>query len=79
MRFLILFHHDPDSDDATVGRHVRLAQEQWPETQGAAEGLQINCRTLAIEFWTTRPLVGPRVVMRIPVRLRGKRMDGSSL
>ncbi|MCX5735745.1 MAG: MBL fold metallo-hydrolase [candidate division NC10 bacterium] len=78
-RFLILFHHDPDSDDATVGRYVRMAQEQWPETLGAAEGLQINCRTPAIEFETTRPRVGPRVGARIPVRLRGKRMDGSSM
>jgi hypothetical protein len=79
VRFLILFHHNPDSDDSTVGRYVRLAQEQWPETQGAAEGLQINCRTPAVEFETIRPRVGPRVGARIPVRLRGKRMDGSSM
>ena len=78
-RFLILFHHDPDSDDATVGRYVRLAQEQWPETQGAAEGLQINCRTPAIDFETTCPRIGPRVGTQIHVRLRGKRTDGSPL
>jgi hypothetical protein len=79
VRFLILFHHDPDSDDATVGRHVRLAQEQWPETHGASEGLQINCRTPAIDFTTTCPRIGPRVGTQIPVRLRGKRTDGSPL
>ena len=38
---LILFHHDPDSNDAYVDRLVAKASEQLPGTVGAAEGLEI--------------------------------------
>ena len=37
---LVLFHHDPDSDDAFVDRLVARAQKQFPNTLGAAEGLK---------------------------------------
>jgi phosphoribosyl 1,2-cyclic phosphodiesterase len=78
-RALILFHHDPDSDDATVGRFVQMAREQWPETWAAAEGLQATVRTPAVTFESTSPRVGPRVTTRLPVRVRGRRADGSAM
>jgi len=39
---LILFHHDPDSDDAQVDAHVMSAQQEFPNTWGANEGLIIS-------------------------------------
>jgi hypothetical protein len=79
VRCLVLFHHDPESDDATIGRYVRLAREQWPETQGASEGLQISCRAPSVEYETNCPRIGPRVTTKIPVRVRGQRADGTPM
>lgn len=39
---LVLFHHDPDSDDACVDSLVARAQKEFPNTMGAAEGLEFN-------------------------------------
>lgn len=79
VRCLMLFHHDPDSNDACVDRFVQLARDQWPRTWGAAEGYQITCRTPEVRVETAAPRVGPRVTARLPVRLRGKRRDGSTI
>jgi hypothetical protein len=79
VRCLILFHHDPDSNDATVDRFVQLARDQWPRTWGAAEGCQVSCRTPDVLVETTAPRVGPRVTARLPVRLRGQRADGTPI
>jgi hypothetical protein len=78
-RSLVLFHHDPDSDDATIGRFVQMAREQWPETCAAAEGLQATVRTPTVIFESASPRVGPRVTTRLPVRVRGRRSDGSPM
>ncbi len=39
---LILFHHDPDHDDAFVDGLVEKARQEFPRVTGAAEGLQIE-------------------------------------
>jgi phosphoribosyl 1,2-cyclic phosphodiesterase len=39
---LILFHHDPDSDDAQVDGYVTRAQQEFANTWGANEGLTIS-------------------------------------
>lgn len=39
---LILFHHDPDSDDAFVDGLVERAQQEFPRVTGASEGMEIN-------------------------------------
>jgi phosphoribosyl 1,2-cyclic phosphodiesterase len=42
VRKLILFHHDPDHDDATIRRIESQARQMFPETQSAYEGLVIQ-------------------------------------
>ncbi len=79
VRHLVLFHHDPESSDATLDRFVRLAREQWPQTWAAAEGLEISCRKSDVLVKATTPRTAPRVAARLPVRLRGRRADGSPL
>ncbi len=37
---LVLFHHDPDSDDAFVDGLVARARKEFPNTLGGAEGLE---------------------------------------
>lgn len=39
---LVLFHHDPDSDDAFVDHLVAQARNEFPNVTGAAEGLAID-------------------------------------
>ena len=42
---LVLFHHDPDSDDAFVDGLVAQAQKEFPNTVAAAEGLEFCLET----------------------------------
>ena len=42
---LVLFHHDPDSDDAFLDSLVAQAQKEFPNTVGGAEGLEFNLNT----------------------------------
>jgi len=39
---LVLFHHDPDSDDAFVDSLVARARKRFPNTVGGAEGLEFR-------------------------------------
>jgi len=78
VRCLLLYHHDPDSDDAMVRRFVRHAREHWRETWAAAEGMQIHCESPVVRIETTNPRIGPRMAHRLPVRLRARRPDGTS-
>lgn len=80
VRILCLFHHDPDADDARVDTFVRLARKAWPDAWAASEGLQIACRRPgppAVE--STHPRIAPRVDAKLPIRMRGRRADGSPL
>lgn len=77
---LFLFHHDPDADDSRVDTFVRLARKEWPDTWAASEGLQVTCRRPELCLVESiAPRIAPRVDAKIPVRLRGRRTDGSTL
>jgi phosphoribosyl 1,2-cyclic phosphodiesterase len=39
---LILFHHDPDHDDACIDKVVKEARDYYPRLRAAAEGMQIE-------------------------------------
>ena len=39
---LILFHHDPDHDDACIDKVVEEARNYYPKVRAAAEGLEIE-------------------------------------
>lgn len=41
-RRLVLFHHNPLYDDATIARMEQAAQQLFPNTQAAYEGLEIT-------------------------------------
>jgi len=38
---LILFHHDPDSDDKTIDRLQETARKRFPNSRAAFEGMEI--------------------------------------
>jgi ribonuclease BN (tRNA processing enzyme) len=39
---LILFHHDPDHDDALVDKVVQKAREYYPKVRAASEGMELE-------------------------------------
>jgi len=39
---LVLFHHDPDHDDACIDKVVKEARNYYPRVRAAAEGMQIE-------------------------------------
>ena len=39
---LILFHHDPDHDDACIDKVVKEARNYYSRVRAAAEGMQIE-------------------------------------
>jgi phosphoribosyl 1,2-cyclic phosphodiesterase len=39
---LVLFHHDPDHDDAIIDKVVKTARDHYPKVTAAAEGMEIE-------------------------------------
>ena len=39
---LVLFHHDPDHDDACIDKVVKEASNYYPRVRAAAEGMQVE-------------------------------------
>jgi phosphoribosyl 1,2-cyclic phosphodiesterase len=39
---LVLFHHDPDHDDACIDSIVQVARNHYPKVRAAAEGMEIQ-------------------------------------
>jgi phosphoribosyl 1,2-cyclic phosphodiesterase len=39
---LVLFHHDPDHDDACIDSIVKAARDHYPKVRAASEGLEIQ-------------------------------------
>jgi phosphoribosyl 1,2-cyclic phosphodiesterase len=48
VRLLVLFHHDPERDDEAVCRIEAQAQELFPHTVAAWEGLEISLPRLCV-------------------------------
>ena len=77
---LILFHHDPDHSDTVLDTILGEARKFFPNTVAAWEGLELD---LALEEHTkprdqSERRTGPRQSMHIPLRVLGKRADGTS-
>ena len=77
---LILFHHDPDSDDAFVDGLVLRAQQEFPNTWGANEGLTISlpdgCISHTHHIGGRDRRVDHRYRMELPVRVMWRDPDG---
>jgi phosphoribosyl 1,2-cyclic phosphodiesterase len=77
---LILFHHDPDHNDVFVDSIAEEARRFFPNVMAAWEGLEIDLSAgqhLKPQEQTERRL-GNRQRMKVPVRVRGMRPDGTS-
>ena len=73
---LILFHHDPDNDDAFVDGLVEKARQEFPHVMAAAEGMEIELPGGLIEEATFSEGFerrrDRRFQLQLPVRLARK-------
>jgi phosphoribosyl 1,2-cyclic phosphodiesterase len=77
---LVLFHHDPDSDDAFVDGLVLKARQQFPNVTGACEGLTIDLssgdvRDASLGEGADRR-TEPRFHVELPVRVGWREANG---
>ena len=78
---LILFHHDPDSDDAYIDGLVMRARQEFPDTWGANEGLTISLPDGAIfhamQLGGSERRVERRYHVELPVRVTWQDLEGN--
>ena len=79
---LVLFHHDPDSDDAHVDGLVMRARQEFPNTWGANEGLTISLPdgviTHAMQIGGSERRVDRRYHVELPLRVTWRDLEGKS-
>jgi hypothetical protein len=78
---LILFHHDPESDDSQVDELVLKARQEFPNTWGANEGLTISLPegviTHAMQIGGRERRNDRRYHVELPLRVVWRDMDGN--
>ncbi|MGA3324383.1 MAG: MBL fold metallo-hydrolase [Terriglobia bacterium] len=78
---LILFHHDPDSDDAFVDGLVMRAQQEFPDTWGANEGLTISLPDGVMshtnQIGGSERRIDRRYHVELPLRVMWRDADGN--
>jgi phosphoribosyl 1,2-cyclic phosphodiesterase len=79
VKHAVLFHHDPDSDDAVIDGYLQRAQEEFESVWAAAEGMVLTWAGGRVECASVTPRVGPRSPTRFAGKLRAHREDGSEL
>ncbi len=77
---LVLFHHDPDSDDNYIDRLVTLAEQEFPMVVGASEELEFDLASGEVRG-VRPPKAGERRVDRryqieLPVRVGWLKANG---
>ena len=79
---LILFHHDPDSDDAYVDGLVMKARQEFPNTWGANEGLTISLPggsiSHAMQIGGSERRVDRRYHVELPLHVMWRDPEGKS-
>ena len=78
-KHVVLFHHDPDSDDAVIDGYVEQAQQEFETVWAAAEGMVLTSAGGRVEYASVAPRVGPRPPTKFAGRLRAHREDGSEV
>lgn len=81
-KHLLLFHHDPDHDDAFVDGLVEKARQEFPRVTGAAEGIEIELpqgalsRAILAEVSNRRR--ERRYQLELPLRLEWRDPNGET-
>jgi phosphoribosyl 1,2-cyclic phosphodiesterase len=76
VRHLVLFHHDPDSDDKTVEDILRRAQSQFDNVCAASEGMVLTLDQGRIDTMIPIKRELARRAIRLPARVAGCTSQG---
>jgi phosphoribosyl 1,2-cyclic phosphodiesterase len=76
---LLLFHHDPDHDDIFVDGLVERAREEFSQSGGAIEGMEIFLPQLEVvhDHKPSQPREERRYRLQIPIKVSWTNKDGS--
>ena len=79
---LILFHHDPDSDDAYVDGLVMRARQEFADTWGGNEGMTISLPggiiSNAVQLGSNERRAGQRYHVELPLHVMWRQPDGTA-
>jgi phosphoribosyl 1,2-cyclic phosphodiesterase len=82
VKSLILFHHDPDSDDSYIDGLVMRARQEFPNTWGANEGLTITIPegeiAHPIQAGAGERRADRRYHVELPLRVTWRDVDGNA-
>ena len=83
VKHLLLFHHDPDSDDAFIDGLVERARQEFPNVTAAAEGMKLDLAKGTLEWDREIPAQNRRLHRRLhmefPIHVKWREADGQRL
>lgn len=77
-RNLVLFHHDPDSDDQKVDGFLSAARQQFPATWAATEGMSVTLTERGVDVALRGSRIGQRRRLRFSATVSGQLEDGGT-
>jgi phosphoribosyl 1,2-cyclic phosphodiesterase len=77
-RNLVLFHHDPDSQDQKVDGFLSAARQQFPATWAATEGMSITLSERGVDVTLRGSRVGQRRRLRFMATVSGQSEEGGT-
>lgn len=76
VRNLVLFHHDPDSNDKAVDGFLAAARQEFPATWAATEEMSIALSERGVNVHMKETRVGQRRRLRFAATVSGQTEDG---
>ncbi len=77
---LVLFHHDPDHNDAFIDSIVSESTRYFPDVAAAAEGMEIDLtgEKATVQIFSTDRRITERHPVHLPLIVEGRTAEGSS-
>jgi phosphoribosyl 1,2-cyclic phosphodiesterase len=75
---LVLFHHDPDSDDQRVDGFLSAARREFPATWAATEGMSITLSARGVDVALRGSRMGQRHRLRFMATVSGQSEEGGT-
>ncbi|HEV2306287.1 MAG TPA: MBL fold metallo-hydrolase [Candidatus Acidoferrales bacterium] len=73
---LVLFHHDPDSNDRTVDGYLYAARQEFPNTWAATDGMAVQLRDGCAEIKLRPSRIGQRRTVHFSATVSGQAKEG---
>jgi len=74
---LVLFHHDPDSNDRVVDGYLYAARQEFPNTWAATDGMGLSLHGNRTDFHLRPSRLGQRRPVHFSATVSGQSRDGA--